>query len=103
LYFETDELEPIYRRLKEAKVAFIHGIYEQPWGQRVMHLYDPDGHIVEIGEGLDAVVWRFYEQGLPVDLIVEKSTLPREFIERVIQEHTQAVKAGTCALGENKP
>ena len=93
LYFESDDLEPIDQRLHEAGIEFIHPICEQPWGQRVMRFYDPDGHIVEIGETMQAVVWRFYERGLPIDMISEKSAMPREFIERVIQEHTESAQA----------
>jgi catechol 2,3-dioxygenase-like lactoylglutathione lyase family enzyme len=92
LYFETDDLEPIYHRLKEAGTEFIHAICEQPWGQRVMRFYDPDGHIVEIGETMQAVVWRFYEQGLSIDIIHERSAMPREFIESVIQEHAESAQ-----------
>lgn len=90
LYFETDELEPIFQRLNEADVEFIHPICEQPWGQRVTRFYDPDGHIIEIGETMEAVVWRFYEQGLSIDIIREKSSMPREFIEGVIKEHAES-------------
>lgn len=88
LYFETDELEPIYQRVHETGVEFIHPICEQPWGQRVMRFYDPDGHIIEIGETMEAVVWRFHEQGLSVDHISQKSSMPREFIEGVIKERS---------------
>jgi catechol 2,3-dioxygenase-like lactoylglutathione lyase family enzyme len=91
LYFETDELEPIYQRLDQAQVEFIHPICEQPWGQRVMRLYDPDGHIVEIGETMEAVVWRFHGQGFSIDRIMEESAMPREFVENVIQEHSESV------------
>ncbi|MBN1630174.1 MAG: VOC family protein [Thermoleophilia bacterium] len=52
LYFETDDLERSYERLVQAGAEFIHGIREEPWSQRVMRLYDPDGNIVEIGEPL---------------------------------------------------
>ena len=90
LYFETDELELFYQRLKEAGVEFIHAICEQPWGQRVMRFYDPDGHIIEIGETMEAVVWRFYEQDLTIDLIMQRSSMPREFVEHVIQEHGES-------------
>jgi len=86
LYFQTDELEPVCQRLQEAGVEFIHPIHEQSWGQRAMRLYDPDGHIVEIGESMVAVVWRFYGQGLSIDSISQKSSMPVEFVERVIQE-----------------
>lgn len=88
LYFETDELEPIDQRLNEAGVEFIHPICEQPWGQRVMRFYDPDGHIIEIGETMQAVVWRFHERGLSVDAISQKSGMPPEFIEGAIKERS---------------
>jgi hypothetical protein len=93
LYFETDDLEPIYQRLSKAGIEFIHPICEQPWGQRVMRFYDPDSHIVEIGETMQAVVWRYYEQGFSIDNIIEKSAMPREFIESVIQEHAESTQA----------
>ncbi len=93
LYFETDDLEPDYHRLSAAGIEFIHPICEQPWGQRVMRFYDPDGHIVEIGETMQAVVWRFYEQGFSIDSIIEKSGMTREFIESVIQEQAESNQA----------
>jgi catechol 2,3-dioxygenase-like lactoylglutathione lyase family enzyme len=93
LYFETDELESVFQRLKLADVEFIHAVREQPWGQGVMRFYDPDGHIIEIGEPMEAVVWRFYKKGLPIDLICEKSSMPREFVENVIREHGESVIA----------
>jgi len=50
LYFETPNLEAVVRRLKAAGAEFLHPITRQPWGQRVVRVYDLDGHIVEIGE-----------------------------------------------------
>ncbi len=88
LYFETDDVEPLSRRLHDAGVEFIHGIREQPWGQRVMRFYDPDGHVVEVGESMEAVVWRFHRQGYALKEIVSKSSMPREFVEQVIRERS---------------
>jgi catechol 2,3-dioxygenase-like lactoylglutathione lyase family enzyme len=93
LYFETDDLEWFYQRLSKEQIEFIHAICEQPWGQRVMRFYDPDGHIIEIGETMEAVVQRFYEQGLSIDHIVERSSMPLEFVEHVIQEHSDPTQA----------
>lgn len=50
VYFESDKLDEIYARLKEYNVEFIHGIEKQSWGQNVFRFYDPDRHVVEIGE-----------------------------------------------------
>ncbi|HMB21901.1 MAG: VOC family protein, partial [Chloroflexota bacterium] len=51
IYFETDTLEDTFERLKE-KVRLINPIERQAWGQNVFRFYDPDGHVVEIGEPL---------------------------------------------------
>ncbi len=50
LYFETKDLEKVVQELKDIQIEFVHGIKEQPWGQRVARIYDPDHHIIEIGE-----------------------------------------------------
>jgi catechol 2,3-dioxygenase-like lactoylglutathione lyase family enzyme len=91
LVFETDEIEALYQRLREAGIEFLHVIREQPWGQRVMRLYDPDGHILEVGEFMESVVGRYYQQGWSINLIHEKTAMPREFIERAIQEQGPSV------------
>jgi catechol 2,3-dioxygenase-like lactoylglutathione lyase family enzyme len=49
LYFESDNLEGIFERIKD-RVSLIHPIEQQAWGQKVFRFYDPDRHIVEIGE-----------------------------------------------------
>ncbi|HPI19108.1 MAG TPA: VOC family protein [Candidatus Kapabacteria bacterium] len=50
LYFETDELDDIEKKLLANNVEFIHKTCEQPWKQKVLRFYDPDGNIIEIGE-----------------------------------------------------
>ncbi len=50
IYFECNEIEKIYARLEENHIRFIHSIEKQPWGQNVFRFYDPDLHIIEIGE-----------------------------------------------------
>lgn len=88
LYFESDDIEDIYSQLKRNSVEFIHGLEEQSWGQWVMRFYDPDGHVIEIGEPMEAVVWRFYTQGLTIQEVCERSSMPIEFVERVIKERS---------------
>lgn len=51
LYFETNELEDAFARLN-GQVKLIHPIERQAWGQSVFRFYDPDGHVIEIGEPL---------------------------------------------------
>jgi predicted enzyme related to lactoylglutathione lyase len=84
LYLETDEIEAVEQRLIEAGVEFIHPIREQPWGQRCMRLYDPDGHVLEIGEPMETMVLRYYRQGASVESICQKSGMPRAYVEGVV-------------------
>ena len=49
LYFESTDLEGEFERLKN-HVELIHPIKQQTWGQKVFRFYDPDHHIIEIGE-----------------------------------------------------
>jgi catechol 2,3-dioxygenase-like lactoylglutathione lyase family enzyme len=84
LYFETGEVEVFEQQLKDAGIELIHAIREQPWGQRSMRLYDPDGHVVEIGEPMEATVLRLYRQGPSVESICQKSGMPRAFVEGVV-------------------
>ncbi len=49
LYFEDPELDAAFGRIAP-HVSLIHEIRQEPWGQRVFRFFDPDQHIVEIGE-----------------------------------------------------
>ena len=84
LTFETDDIDSLEHQLSEAKVDFVHGSREQPWGQRVVRVYDPDGYVVEIGEEMTAVVRRMARHGQSVAQIVEKTAMPAEFVEQAL-------------------
>ena len=90
LVFETEDLEALFLTLKLAEVEFLHEIQAQPWGQRVMRLYDPDGHVIEIGETMEATVQRLYHQGLSIARVHEITAMPMEFVESVLQERREA-------------
>ena len=52
LYLETNNLEEAYQNIVKVGCKIIHPIEEQAWGQRVFRFYDPDRHMVEIGEAM---------------------------------------------------
>jgi catechol 2,3-dioxygenase-like lactoylglutathione lyase family enzyme len=93
LYFETGNIETIAAKLDAADVTWVHAMRAQPWGQRVMRFYDPDGHIIEIGEPMEAVVWRFHQQGLSLEDVAAKSSMPAAFVEQVIRQHKEDIQA----------
>jgi len=49
IYFECAELEVFFNNLKNAGIEIVHGIVSLPH-QRIFRVYDPDRHIIEIGE-----------------------------------------------------
>jgi len=69
LYFEDDDVARACSALEAAGVEFVHPAREQPWRQLVARFYDPDGHIVEVGESLEHVAFRMSEEGCSLDEI----------------------------------
>jgi catechol 2,3-dioxygenase-like lactoylglutathione lyase family enzyme len=86
VYFESGDVEALYKRLTGEGVKVIHSIVEQPWGQRVFRVYDPDNHIVEFAESMASVVLRLDKNGLSLEEIAKKSLMPMEFIKMVLQK-----------------
>ena len=83
LYFETGDIEETWSRFSEADIKLVHPMIEQPWGQRVFRLYDPDGHIVEIGEPMPVVIKRFLDKGMSPEDVSEATSMPLEFVKMV--------------------
>ena len=57
LYFIENDLEGFQEKLDSSsfEIKYVHKLKTHDWGQRVIRIYDPDGHMIEIGESLDAV------------------------------------------------
>jgi catechol 2,3-dioxygenase-like lactoylglutathione lyase family enzyme len=85
LYFEEDDLESLLARLKTIdSIEYLHEIKEQPWGQRVIRFYDPDMHIIEVGESLESVARRFLRQGLSIAETARRISMPEEFVKHCL-------------------
>lgn len=85
LYFEEDDLDSFLQKLKGIdSVKYVHELKEQPWGQRVIRFYDPDMHIVEVGEPMESVVKRFLSKGLSIEETVKLTLMPEEFIRQCL-------------------
>lgn len=83
IYFESDDLDAVMERFQEAGIEFVHPMREQPWGQRVVRVYDPDGHIVEVGEPIPVFVARFLSQGMSVEQAAERTSVPVEVVQQI--------------------
>jgi catechol 2,3-dioxygenase-like lactoylglutathione lyase family enzyme len=52
LYFEHNNIEQFVEKLKGYEIKFVHELRKEPWGQKVVRIYDPDNYIIEIGESM---------------------------------------------------
>lgn len=62
LCFETGELDKIFQTLKKHGVKFLHEINTEIWGQKTIRFYDPDNHLIEVGEAMPVFLRRVYEE-----------------------------------------
>ena len=83
LYFETGDLDTVLQRLTDANVPLVHPSREQPWGQRVFRCFDPDGHIVEVGEPMPVVIGRFLAQGMSAEEAAERTSMPLDIVRQI--------------------
>jgi len=80
LYFEENDMGTFCKHLKTFDICYVHELFEHSWGQRVVRFYDPDKHIIEVGEKLDTVVLRFIEQGLSAEETAARMDIPLDFV-----------------------
>ncbi len=52
LYFVENNLEAFQEKLDHSsfEINYAHKLKTYSWGQRAIRIYDPDGHMIEIGE-----------------------------------------------------
>ncbi len=48
--FFCDDVDSEHRRLVEAGVTVLAPPTDRPWGERTLHIADPDGYVVELTE-----------------------------------------------------
>ena len=86
LYFEENEMEDLVQKLAETGVEFLHPVREQPWRQKVVRFYDPDRHIIEIGEPFDHLCHRLYREGKTKEEICIITYMPEIFVKASIEK-----------------
>ena len=68
LAFEEADFDGFLEKLRtRSDVQLLGGVVEHGWGQRVVRFYDPDGHLIEVGEDMGAVTRRFLDAGLTLE------------------------------------
>jgi catechol 2,3-dioxygenase-like lactoylglutathione lyase family enzyme len=83
-YFETTDIETVYGRVKASGVVFLHSLHEEPWGQRTMRFFDPDRHLIEIGESMETFVKRLYSGNMTPEQVSQKTSIPLKNVREIL-------------------
>lgn len=87
IYFEENDIDSFIKKLKTFNdIEYVHPLIEHSWGQRVVRFYDPDKHIIEVGENMIIVVKRFLDSGLTTEETAKRMDVPIEFINYCISQ-----------------
>ena len=79
-YFEEEDFDAFLTRLQTFEITYLHPVKEHSWGQRVVRFYDPDGHIIEVGETMKTVCRRFLDAGMTPEQTAERMDVPLKFV-----------------------
>ena len=86
IYFEFNDVDSFAKELKEQKIELIHDVIEQPWKQKSVRFYDPDKHIIEVGESMENVAYRLSKEGKRKEEISGLTGMPVEFVSEAINK-----------------
>ncbi len=84
-YFEEDDIDNFVAKLSNmVDIEYVHPLIEHSWGQRVIRFYDPDKHIIEVGEKMVSVVKRHIKSGLSAEETAKHMDVPIDFVKSCI-------------------
>ncbi len=86
LYFEEDDIDAFVEKLNSFDIDYVHLLIEHSWGQRAVRFYDPDRHIIEVGENLVMVIKRFMDSGLSAEETAKRMDVPVEYVMGCLEE-----------------
>jgi len=87
LYFDCENLDEFEQKLlRDTTIEWVHPIKEYPWKQRVIRIYDPDHHIIEIGESMPMVFKRLISQGHTMEDTAILTEHPLAYVRAAVEE-----------------
>ena len=86
MYYVADDFDAFLGVLKDHReVKLVRPPVEHRWGQRAVRLYDPDGHIIEVGESLNKVAKRFRDSGLNEEGVARRMEISLEYARKLLK------------------
>ena len=87
LYFDTEDLDGLNARLSaDPSIQWLHPMKEYPWRQRVIRIFDPDGHIIEVGDSMLSIFRRLSAEGNTVEKIARMTQHPVSYVQAALRK-----------------
>lgn len=86
LYFETSDIQGTLIKLKSHNIDLLHDLKTEPWGQKTFRFFDPDHHLVEIGESMQTFVTRIYKETGSIEPVVQKTGIAETVVRDIVRK-----------------
>lgn len=87
LFFEEEDFDGFVEKLKKhPDISYCGDVIEHSWGQRVIRFYDPDGHLIEVGENMKMVVNRFLDSGMTMNEVSKKMDVSIDDLTKILND-----------------
>lgn len=81
LYFDVDDFEGFMKKLDAfPNIERVHPPVKYAWHQWSIKIFDPDGHIIEIGESMPVIVKRLLAEGKTAEETAALIQHPLEYV-----------------------
>ena len=84
LYFETTDIEGVLANLKRHGLNLLHDLKTEPWGQMTFRFFDPDHHLVEIGESMQTFVSRIFKEKGSISSVAQITGISEEVVKKIV-------------------
>lgn len=82
LVFEVEDFDAFLIKLDAYEgVKYLHQPKKYEWQQRVVRIFDPDDHIIEVGEAMETIAKRYLSEGYSIEETAKIIMHPVQFIE----------------------
>ncbi len=87
LAFETRDFGGFLEKLRQYHgIEYLGEVIEHSWGQRVVRFYDPDGHLIEVGEKMKMVVNRFLATGMTMEEVSARMDISMKDLTKLLND-----------------
>ncbi|MDD3409971.1 MAG: VOC family protein [Eubacteriales bacterium] len=93
LYFETEDFDAFVRLLDaHPEVERLHEPKTYPWQQRGIHIFDPNGHLIEVSESMESVACKFFAAGKTLEETAQLTQFPLKQVEAWHRQYLEGRK-----------